>query len=156
MGNCIHFQCWSQPFWRVQLGVLQRGSCWDTQLLLPMGHLCFESRGGMNEEDTWQRYKTACEPPTLPNGLKTGQCNSFRKGTTKGLVHKSIIAHHTFPFFHLPKSQLQDKTMWQKEPCTNVFSITAEWADSRRILHVWAIFFWLFLTLILSLASYNR
>lgn len=154
-------KCRSKPFWRVQLGVRQRGCCWNTLLLLPMGHLCSRSRGGMNEcyhqaEGSWQRHKAACEPRTSSSGLKTGQCNSFRKGTSKCLVHESITARRTFPFFRSTESQLQDKMMWQKEPCTNVFSIMAEWADSRRILHVRAIFsFWLFLTLILSLASYN-
>lgn len=143
--NCIYFKCWSKCFWRVQPWVLLRGSYRDTQLLQmlflfilllsQMGHLRYNSRGGGNEryhctEGSWQRYKTVSEPLTLSSGLKTGQCNSFRKGTNECFVHTSIIACGTFPFFRLTKSQLQDKMMRQKEPCTNVFSIMAEWADS--------------------------
>lgn len=104
-------------------------------LLLRMEHLCCKNRGGENEhyhftEVSRQRYKMISEPCSLSNGLKTKQYNSFGKGTNGCFAHTSIIACGTFPFLHLTKSQLQDKMMRQRKPCTNVFSIIAEWADS--------------------------
>lgn len=145
VGCCLCFKFRSKALWSIHPWALLQGSYWDTQLLkmlflfilllLRMEHLCCKSRGDEKEhyhftEVSWQRYNMISEPHSLSNGLKTEQYNSFRKGTNRCFAHTCIIACGTFPFLHLTKSQLQDKMMRQRKPCTNVFSIITEWADS--------------------------